>query len=220
MARKCWVVAAAALLLAPGALCAPPKAGGLPASGSRALGIHAVDTGSPGIMGAGRFGPAGRAPTTSFGSAGFSSSRGLTHLIPLFGGFKNTLITHSRFQVLNPFAGLTSGRPRSRTPFGGSGGSGSSGGAAPSFTDEGGRGTIFRHLGEQGAAAADANIIAAGGLTSGSNADDALASRPYRNPILDYASAPTLALAGARNYSRPNNSRPIRPTNRTVGSLA
>jgi hypothetical protein len=147
-------------------------------------------------------------------------------VISWFGGFKETLNTHSgRFQVLNPFAGLTSGRPPSRTPCGGSG-SGSSGGAAPSFTDEGGRGTIFRRLGEQGAAAADANIIAAGGRTSGSNADGALASRPYRNPILDYASAPpTLALASARNNSRPNNSRPnnsrpIRPTNRTVGSLA
>ncbi|KIY97697.1 hypothetical protein MNEG_10265 [Monoraphidium neglectum] len=219
MARECRVILAVALLLAPGALGASLKAGGLTDPGSRALGIQAVDTGSPGILGGSWFSPASRGPPTSLSSTGFGSSRsGLGNLLPGFGGFDNALNTRgSRGQVSNllgsrPFGGRTPGFPPSLASSGGSGsGFGSSGGAVPAYTNTGGAGTIFRRLGEQAAAAAaaSARIEAVGGRTPGSAAPDAvtnsmgaLATGPYRDLIINYGSMAALGARAAPSFHK------------------
>ncbi|KIZ04843.1 hypothetical protein MNEG_3114 [Monoraphidium neglectum] len=155
MARLHWALTCAlALLLAPGALGASLKAGGLTAYDRRALGEQAAASANANIMAFGGrtagFAPSDRAPITNFGGMTTFTNAGV--------GF-NGGTTTSFDNFGNPVA------------------------------NEGGRGQIFRHLGEQAAASADANIMAFGGRTAGFAPSD-------RAPIANFGGMTTFTNAG------------------------
>ncbi|KIY97517.1 hypothetical protein MNEG_10445 [Monoraphidium neglectum] len=141
MARGCWAILAVALLLAPGALGASLKAGGLTASDRRALGEQGAN--SP---------PAASAIANIMAIVGRTAGFALSHRAPVtnYGGV--TTIT-------NAGVGFHGGTTTSFDNFGNP------------VASNGGRGIISRRLGEQAAAAAASNITAIGKRTAAAAAN-------------------------------------------------